>query len=36
MYENLLTKQFDKIGRNEIISNEETWKIFLKKKEAKK
>ena len=34
-YADLLSKQFYEIGRNEIINNEETWKLFLKQKETK-
>tara|TARA_B100001250_G_scaffold393037_1_gene395405 strand:+ start:536 stop:676 length:141 start_codon:yes stop_codon:yes gene_type:complete len=33
-YSDLLAKQFNEIRRNEIITNEETWKIFLKQKET--
>ena len=29
-YSDLLSKQFNKIGRYEMISNEETWALFLK------
>lgn len=29
-YSDLLSKQFNKIGRYEMFSNEETWALFLK------
>ena len=35
-YSDLLSKQFNKIGRSEMISNEETWALFLKQPLAKK
>ena len=33
-YLNLLAKQFNEIGRSEILSNEKTWALFLAQKES--
>jgi hypothetical protein len=33
-YLNLLAKQFNEVGRSEILSNEKTWALFLAQKES--
>ena len=33
-YQNLLATQFNEIARSLILSNEETWELFLKQKES--
>ena len=33
-YLNLLAKQFNEVGRSEILSNEKTWAMFLAQKES--
>ena len=33
-YLNLLAKQFNEIGRSQILSNEKTWALFLSQKES--
>ena len=36
LYKDLLAKQFDEIGRELVISDEETWEIFLKHEDTQK
>ena len=33
-YLNLLAKQFNEVGRSQILSNEKTWALFLAQKES--
>ena len=33
-YQNLLARQFNEIGRSLILSNDETWEMFLNQKES--
>ena len=33
-YQNLLAKQFNELGRQLILSNEQTWAMFLEQKES--
>ena len=33
-YQNLLASQFNEIARSLVLSNEETWELFLKQKES--
>ena len=33
-YQNLLAKQFNELGRSLVLSNKETWSLFLEQKES--
>ena len=33
-YQNLLARQFNEIARSLVLSNDETWELFLKQKES--
>ena len=33
-YLKLLAKQFNEVGRSEVLSNEKTWALFLAQKES--
>ena len=33
-YQNLLARQFNEVGRSQVLTNKETWALFLEQKES--